>query len=160
MQQCKQFKHLLNAIKKYSKDVTLPSNCFATGTIFGYKFRLFQELDVYDMKGEGHKYRAWLGIFDETSSNTKVPAFYNKSEIDEWVDKHLHELDILDAGNLKLGAKIMDRDKNIGTVTSIEDMHNIEVEFENDGYGFWCFAKCQDCKEYSKDVKDILFLIN
>jgi hypothetical protein len=46
MEQCRQFKHLLEGVRKHSNDVRLPSECFATGTIKGYVFRLFQELNT------------------------------------------------------------------------------------------------------------------
>lgn len=83
MEQCNQFKHLLEAIKKHTDDVRLSSECFAFGTIKGYAFRLFQELNTID--SGNNKYEAYLCIKDEKSVGGMWSAFYNASEIDEWV---------------------------------------------------------------------------
>ena len=87
MKQCKQFKHLLEGVKKYSDDVRLPSECFATGTIKGYVFRLFQELNVGNKNGTDDEYGAYLCIRDEKAKGMMWSAFYNQSEIDEWVNE-------------------------------------------------------------------------
>lgn len=57
--------------------------------------------------------------------------------------------------NLILGARVVDSEQNTGTIISIEDMHNIEVEFDNGGKGLWCFA--EGCEECIKDSKDLLY---
>lgn len=51
MEQCNQFKHLLNAVKKHSNEIILPSDFFAQGKIKGYTFRLFQELNIDKANG-------------------------------------------------------------------------------------------------------------
>ena len=70
----KQFEHLLKAVKKYSTDVGTPEKNFVTGTILGYTFRLFQDSN-----------EAYLCINDPTSEENIWPAFYDESELDEWV---------------------------------------------------------------------------
>lgn len=87
MKQCRQFKHLLNAVKKYTDDIKLVTNTFATGKIIGYKFRLFQEFNTNYENGTNDKYQAFLLIKDENAEGTMWPAFYNEEEIDEWVNK-------------------------------------------------------------------------
>ena len=86
MEQCKQFKHLLEGVKKHSDDVRLPSDCFATGTIKGYTFRLFQELNTGKANGTDDKYGAYLCIKDENAKGSVWRAFYDKVDIDEWVN--------------------------------------------------------------------------
>jgi hypothetical protein len=88
MEQCRQFKHLLDAVKKHSDDVGLPSVCFAQGTIKGCRFRLFQELNINNANGTDDKYSAYLCIKDEQSKGSMWSAFYNETEVDEWVVQH------------------------------------------------------------------------
>lgn len=46
---------------------------------------------------------------------------------------------------LKIGMKVIDNDKNIGTITEIEDIHNVFVEYDNGGFGCHCFVEgCLD----------------
>ena len=86
MEQCRQFKHLLEGVKKHSDDVRLLSDCFATGTIKGYTFRLFQELNVDNANGTDDRYGAYLCIKDEKSKGSEWSAFYDKVDIDEWIN--------------------------------------------------------------------------
>ena len=69
-------------------------------------------------------------------------------------NKKLH-LSVVTHSNLRLGAKVVDREQNTGVITSIEDKHNVEVQFVNGGAGIWCFV--EDCYEYIKDSKDVLY---
>lgn len=87
MEQCRQFKHLLEGVKKYSDDVSLPDKCFATGTIKGYKFRLFQESNN-GTNGTDDEYGAYLCIKDEKAKGSMWSAFYDQVDIDEWVSLH------------------------------------------------------------------------
>ena len=86
MEQCRQFKHLLDGVKKHSDDICLPSECFATGTIKGYTFRLFQELNFDKANGTDDKYGACLCIKDEKSKGSIWSAFYDQVDIDDWVN--------------------------------------------------------------------------
>ena len=86
MEQCRQFKHLLEGVKKHSDDVRLPSDCFATRTIKGYIFRLFQELNIDKANGTDDKYGAYLCIKDKKAKGSKWSAFYDKVDIDKWVN--------------------------------------------------------------------------
>ena len=44
---------------------------------------------------------------------------------------------------LKIGMKVIDKDKNIGVITEIEDVHNVHVEFDGGGAGIYClFENC------------------
>lgn len=89
MEQSRQFKHLLNAIKEYTDDIWFPDQnhqCFATGTIKGYKFRLFQDWNINGANGTNDKYSAFLCIKDERAVGSKWPAFYDKVDIDEWIE--------------------------------------------------------------------------
>lgn len=87
MKQCNQFKHLLDAIGKYTDDIHFPDedDCYATGTIFGYKFRLFQEINN-GSNGTDDLYGAYLCIKDETAKGSVWPAFYDKVDVDQWVE--------------------------------------------------------------------------
>ena len=85
MEQCRQFKHLLEGVKKHSDDVHLLSECFATGTIKGYVFRLFQELNVDKANGTDDKYSSYLVINDKNANGSMWSAFYNQVDIDEFV---------------------------------------------------------------------------
>lgn len=84
--QSNQFKHLLDALKQYTNDIFFPydDDCYATGTIFGYKFRLFQELNN-GTNGTDDEHGAYLCIKDETAKRSICPAFYNKIDLDQWV---------------------------------------------------------------------------
>lgn len=86
MEQCRQFKHLLEGVKKHSNDVRLPSECFATGKIKGYVFRLFQELNVNKANGTNDEYSAYLCIKDENAKGSMWSVFYNQVDIDDWVN--------------------------------------------------------------------------
>jgi len=88
MEQCRQFKHLLEGVKKHSDDVHLLSECFATGTIKGYVFRLFQELNVDKANGTDDKYSSYLVIKDKNANGSMWSAFYNQVDIDEWVSSN------------------------------------------------------------------------
>lgn len=85
MEQCMQFKHLLEGVKKHTNDVRLPSDCFAEGTIKGCFFRIFQELNVNKANGTDDEYGAYLCIKDENAKGSKWSAFYDQVDIDEWV---------------------------------------------------------------------------
>lgn len=87
MTQSNQFKHLLDAIGKYTDNISFPDNdnCYATGTIFGYKFRLFQELNN-GTNGTDDEYGAYLCIKDETAKGSIWPAFYDKIDLDQWFE--------------------------------------------------------------------------
>ena len=86
MEQCRQFKHLLEGIKKHSDDVCLASECLATGKTKGYTFRLFQELNVNKADGIDDNYCACLCIKDENAKGSMWSAFYDQIDIDEWVN--------------------------------------------------------------------------
>lgn len=86
MEQSRQFKHLLEGVKKHSDNVILPSECFATGTIKGYAFRLFQELNVNNANGTNDEYGAYLCIKDEYSSGSIWTSIYDQVDIDAWVE--------------------------------------------------------------------------
>jgi hypothetical protein len=86
MEQCTQFKHLINAVKKHSKEISLPSECFAQGKIKGYNFRIFQELNVNKANGTDDKYSAYLCIKDEKAKGSIWSAFYDEVDLDEWVN--------------------------------------------------------------------------
>lgn len=86
MEQCNQFKHLLNAVKKHSNEISLSSKCFAQGKIKGYTFRLFQELNIDKANGTDDKYGAYLTIKDENAKGSMWSAFYNEVDLDEWVN--------------------------------------------------------------------------
>ena len=79
---------MLEGVKKHSNDVRLPSKCFATGTIKGYTFRLFQELNVNQANGTDDEYGAYLCIKDENAEGSIWSAFYNQVDIDEWVSSN------------------------------------------------------------------------
>jgi len=54
---------------------------------------------------------------------------------------------------IKIGSRVRDEDGVTGTVTEIEDWHNVYVEYDNNkGSGFYCLFP--DCDTY-----DPLFLI-
>lgn len=57
--------------------------------------------------------------------------------------------------NLEVGKRVIDNDHNTGIIISIEDIHNVEVRFDNGGGGLWCFA--EDCDEALKDALDPLY---
>jgi hypothetical protein len=75
---CAQYKHLLEAISKYTDDVS-DRGTYVVGTVSGVPFRLFQEWDAE----EGMS--AYLCIKDGNEQGTKWPAFYNGKEIDKWM---------------------------------------------------------------------------
>ena len=80
MKECKQFKDIYNFVAKHSKDIRrVGNNPFATGYIYGYKFRMFQEK-------ESDSYIAYLLIKDETAKGTMWSAFYTINEIERWID--------------------------------------------------------------------------
>ena len=86
MEQCNQFKHLLNAVKKHSNEISLPSDCFAQGKIKGYTFRLFQELNIDKANGTNDKHGAYLTIKDKKAKGSTWSAFYDEVDLDEWVN--------------------------------------------------------------------------
>ena len=82
---CNQFKHLLDSVRQHSDDVRLHSYGYATGTIEGYDFRLFQEQNIGKKNGTDDEYGAYLCIKDWDSEKGKWSAFYDKEDIDKWV---------------------------------------------------------------------------
>jgi|688.fasta_scaffold289824_4 hypothetical protein len=69
-------------------------------------------------------------------------------------NEKLH-LYVVTHSNLQLGKKVVDGEQNTGVITSIDDLHNVEVKFDNGGAGLWCFV--DDCEEFIKDSKDVLY---
>lgn len=69
-------------------------------------------------------------------------------------NEKLH-LSVVTQCNLRLGVKVVDSEQNTGVISSIEDKHNVVIQFDNGSTGFWCFV--EDCDEYIKDSKDILY---
>ncbi len=57
--------------------------------------------------------------------------------------------------NLSVGKKVVDSEQNTGIIISIDDIHNVEVHFDNGGLGLWCFA--ENCDEALKDEQDPLY---
>jgi hypothetical protein len=78
----------------------------------------------------------------------------NKNENINDTDKKLH-ISVVTYNNLQLGKKVVDGKQNTGVITSIDDLHNVEVKFDNGGAGLWCFV--EDCEEFIKDSKDVLY---
>lgn len=72
-----QYQELYNALCQYASEIKECWEGFTTGKICGYTFRLFCDTDC-----------SWVGIYDETAKDGMVPAFYNSSEIVEWVNNH------------------------------------------------------------------------
>lgn len=70
-------------------------------------------------------------------------------------NKDLTEKTVVTHSDLRLGAKVVDGEQNTGVITSIQDKHNVEVQFDNGGAGLWCFVV--DCDEYIKDSKEVLY---
>jgi len=62
-------------------------------------------------------------------------------------------LHIVTHSNLKLGANVVDAEQNKGTIVNIDDLHNVEVDFENGGRMLGCFV--DGCEEYKTDLKEI-----
>lgn len=53
--------------------------------------------------------------------------------------------------DLKIGMQVQDEDHNIGTIIKCDNIHNIEVEFEN-GYGLHCLVEgCYDTHVYDNE---------
>ena len=71
----KEFKSLLEAVKQYSDDARVVSQGFATGTIYGYKFRLFQE-----------KEGAYLCIRHGEVKDGMWPAYYSEGDIHRFAE--------------------------------------------------------------------------
>ncbi|MDA3781433.1 MAG: hypothetical protein PF487_14585 [Bacteroidales bacterium] len=86
MEQCRQFKHLLNAVKKHSNEISLPSECFCQGKIKGYDFRLFQELNINKTNGIDDKHSACLCIKDKNAKGSMWSAFSDEVDLQEWVN--------------------------------------------------------------------------
>jgi len=52
--------------------------------------------------------------------------------------------------DIKVGLKVLDEQGDIGSVTTIENIHNISVDFNEfgiHGFGIYCLDK--NCKDYS-----------
>tara|TARA_R110000744_G_C19257411_1_gene550981 strand:- start:274 stop:522 length:249 start_codon:yes stop_codon:yes gene_type:complete len=62
-------------------------------------------------------------------------------------------LHIVTHSNLKFGMNVVDAEQNKGTIVNIDDLHNVEVDFQNGGRMLGCFVK--DCEEYKTDLKEI-----
>lgn len=62
-------------------------------------------------------------------------------------------LRIVTHSNLKLGKNVVNAEQNKGTIVNIDDLHNVEVDFENGGRMLSCFV--EDCEEYKIDLKEI-----
>ncbi len=62
-------------------------------------------------------------------------------------------LHIVTYSNLKLGKNVVDAEQNKGTIVNIDDLHNVEIDFENGGRMLGCFV--EDCEEYKTDLKEI-----
>jgi hypothetical protein len=50
--------------------------------------------------------------------------------------------------NIEVGMRVIDQDDHIGTIKECEDIHNILVEYENGGSGFYCLD--EKCEEYDE----------
>lgn len=62
-------------------------------------------------------------------------------------------LHIVTHSNLELGRNIVDAEQNKGTIVNIDDLHNVEIDFENGGRMLGCFV--ENCKEYKKNLEEI-----
>jgi len=56
--------------------------------------------------------------------------------------------------NLELNRWVVDGEQNKGKIININDLHNVEVEFDG-GTGLYCFV--ENCEEYVKDLKTPLY---
>ena len=99
MEPCKEFEELYEKLSQYSDDIRKPgrSECFATGRIDGYLFRLFQEVESDAFTGdiselEPSDYTAWVGIKDEEADGPRWPAFYTPEEIEDWYNRKVKNM--------------------------------------------------------------------
>ena len=72
---------------------------------------------------------------------------FNKTQTEQC---NLH---IVTHSNLKLGKNVIDAEQNKGTIVNIDDLHNVEVDFENGGRMLVCFV--EGCEEYKTALKEI-----
>ncbi|MCP4355241.1 MAG: hypothetical protein GY793_06340 [Proteobacteria bacterium] len=56
------------------------------------------------------------------------------------------DIHVVSSSKIYKGLKVVDKDKNIGTVKQCFDMHNVWVVYDVGGSGFYCIEK--DCKDY------------
>lgn len=88
---CAHFRYLVRVLKKYTKDVREyphSDNRWAQGTINGYKFRLFQEVDVERSTKKRRKYYAFICIRDEIAKDGMWRALYTEPQLIEWMKTH------------------------------------------------------------------------
>ena len=99
----------------------------------------------------------FITIIDICSFNTKLNKMEKNKNSEQNLDKSNKKLhmSVVTYSNLRLGAKVVDCEQNTGIITSIKDPHNVEVKFDNGGAGLWCFV--ENCEEYIKDSKDVLY---
>ena len=83
-----QYRNLYSAVKRHTSHVCHIGKGLVSGTIKGYRFRLFQELNMGEngTNGTKDKYGAYLCINDEASIGTDWSAFYNGCDVDEWAN--------------------------------------------------------------------------
>ena len=64
------------------------------------------------------------------------------------LEKTNNKINLLLYADLKIGMQVMDEDGDIGIIKECFDAHNILVEFQNGGTGFYCLApNCEDGSE-------------
>lgn len=57
--------------------------------------------------------------------------------------------------NIKVGLHVIDTHGDVGVITSCEDLHNVQVEYDNEGKGLFCLVS--ECKE---DDEQFLIIID
>jgi len=64
-------------------------------------------------------------------------------------------LQIVTHSNLVVGKCVVDSEQNKGKITNIDDLHNVEIKFDNGGSSLFCFV--ENCDENLKDMQDPFF---
>ena len=57
--------------------------------------------------------------------------------------------------NLEINKCVIDSEQNKGKIINIDDLHNVEIEFDNGSSALFCFV--DGCDENLKDMQDLFF---
>lgn len=92
MLKCKQFIDIYNEVINlggtHDVDYEYP---LSTGKLIGYKFRMFQEFETFDMNGPSETYIAYIEIDDENSKNNVWTKITSPEDLQTWYITHNHK---------------------------------------------------------------------
>ena len=99
------------------------------------------------------EFLTWFAGNEDMSNGEDLEKIIDIYLSDEASGKAVLNITIVTHSNLELGRNVIDAEQNKGTIINIDDLHNVEIDFEGGGKMSACFV--DGCAEYKKDLEII-----